>query len=180
MATLMQIDDILFQDNVIQKPPHHSREVAASRLRLLAFRPAIGTHYLVALTPVTENSGCLHYWPGSHHFEYQATDFMTGTEQPKITNYPSLMGVRKLSGMPLSRRNLVLHPLAWHMSPGNTTTQARCGWSITFLHPLVRWNPSPAPHHGIIAYLQPEELIEPQSLSTYVASYPIEPCTRSF
>ena len=43
-------------------------------------------------------------------------------------------------------RSPVHHPLAWHMSPGNTTSQARCGWSITFLHPLVRWNPSHAPH----------------------------------
>jgi ectoine hydroxylase-related dioxygenase (phytanoyl-CoA dioxygenase family) len=41
---------------------------------------------------------------------------------------------------------LAHHPLTWHMSPPNSTTRSRCGWSLTFLHPETRWNPAHAPH----------------------------------
>ena len=150
-ADLLNVDEvILFQDNVIQKPPYHSQEVAWHQD--YAYWPLdqpLGLTFWIALTRVTEQNGCLHYWPGSHREgEYQATDFMLGTNQPKPGNLPILECQTRTSiACPIDAGEaLVHHPLAWHMSQGNSTDKARCGWSITFLHPTVRWNPSHAPH----------------------------------
>ena len=154
---LLNVDEvILFQDNVIQKPPTIPEKSAWHQD--YAYWPLdrpLGITFWIALTPVSEQSSCLHYWPGSHKLgEYQATDFMAGTEQPKATDLPIADSQSRTSvPCPLEPGEaLVHHPLAWHMSTGNTTNKARCGWSINFIHPSVCWNPVTPHTPGIIGY----------------------------
>ena len=142
---------ILFQDNVIEKPAQH--HVKVSWHQDFSYWPLshpMGVTLWVALSTVTEDSGCLYFIPGTHlSGERQATDFMPDTGQPRAPELEpmELRSEHQAVPIPLALGEVVAHhPLTWHMSPGNFTAQPRCGWSLTFLHPDTRWDPSHAPH----------------------------------
>jgi ectoine hydroxylase-related dioxygenase (phytanoyl-CoA dioxygenase family) len=151
-CALLEVDEvILFQDNVIEKPPSHSVEVQWHQD--YAYWPLDrpeGITLWVALSEVSEASGCLQYLPGTHLWgERQPTDFMPETHQPKRTDLQTIRieSHHRPVACPLRPGEVLAHhPLTWHMSAGNQTARARCGWSLTFVSPSARWKPSHAPH----------------------------------
>jgi ectoine hydroxylase-related dioxygenase (phytanoyl-CoA dioxygenase family) len=151
----------LFQDNVILKPAqHHAKVCWHQDFSYWPLDRPQGITLWVALSAVTELNGCLHFVPGTHlGGERRASDFMPGTDQPGNADLEplELRSEHLEVPVPLGPGEIVAHhPLTWHMSPGNFSAQARCGWSLTFLHPKTRWAPSHAPH-PLNYSLKPEE-----------------------
>lgn len=149
---LLDVDElVLFQDNVIYKPPGTTDRVEWHQD--YAYWPldrAGGTTLWIALDDADADNGCLHFLPGSHHAgERRATDFVRGTGQPARPDLPPLEvpADEAAVAMALAKGEVdAHHPLTWHFSPPNLSSRGRPAWSLTFLTPEVRWDPDHAPH----------------------------------
>lgn len=141
---------VLFQDNVIWKPPGTVGPVEWHQD--FAYWPLDrprGVTLWIALDDATVENGCLHYVPGTHREgERAATDFIAGTNQPRRSDLPPLdPRGREVVAMPIVAGSALAHdPLVWHTSPGNRTQGERRAWSLTLVSPSVRWDPDHAPH----------------------------------
>lgn len=143
---------ILFQDNIIWKPPNTADRVQWHQD--YAYWPLSapdGVTFWLALDDAHPKNGCLHYIPGSHHLgERQPTNFITPGAASWRQDLPPLDWQRhqhRAVSAPIPAGALLAHhPLAWHMSPGNHTPTQRRAWSLTWIAPTVRWATTHAPH----------------------------------
>lgn len=149
---LLDVDAlVLFQDNIIYKPPGTRDRVEWHQDYAYwpLDRPA-GVTLWIALADADVDNGCVHFLSGSHHQgERRATDFVQGTEQPGAPDLPPLDAPADEVAAPLRLKQGEVgahHPLTWHFSPGNPSVRPRPAWSLTFVTPDVRWDPSHAPH----------------------------------
>jgi hypothetical protein len=151
---------VLFQDNLIWKPPGTEHEVSFHQdYSYWPLSAPAGVTLWLALDDADEDNGCLKYVPGSHlEGERCPTDFVPGTNQPARSELPPLDPTgRPVAAMPLRAGQLLAHhPLVWHMSPANRTNRDRRAYSLTLLDESVAWNLDHAPHPFAWA-LQPED-----------------------
>jgi len=141
-----------FQDNVICKVPNTTDQVQWHQdYSYWPLDRPLGVTLWVALTDANEDNGCMSFVKQSHHLgEKCPTNFVPGSNQPLRPDLPPLPieeAHRGAHPFPALNGDIIAHhPLAWHMSSGNQSADWRCAWSITFLHPDVRWSPQHAPH----------------------------------
>ena len=152
-AAILGVDRvILFQDNLIWKPPGTTERVQWHQdYAYWPLSAPSGLTMWLALDEITLEMGCLHYLPGSHTLsEKQPTNFISPGSPSWRTDLPPLNWEEREGeavAAPLPRGHiLVHHPLSWHMSPGNQTARHRRAWSLTFITEDVRWDPDHAPH----------------------------------
>ena len=149
---LLQTQEVLlFQDNVIFKPAGTTTSVRWHQdYSYWPLNQAHGITLWVALTPSTKDNGCLHFGPETHLFgERCPADFIADSGQPGRADLPplDLALLKSIQPMPVKAGDIIAHhPFVWHMSPPNLSATPRCGWSLTFIHPQVRWDPGHAPH----------------------------------
>ena len=143
---------VLFQDNVIWKPPGTDRIVQWHQD--FAYwpldRPA-GVTMWIALEDCDLENGCMRYLPETHlEGERRATNFVEGSHPPESSGLPAMEWEgreRDAVPMELGRGQIVAHhPLLWHMSGPNPSGRSRKGWSLTWLAPETLWDPGHAPH----------------------------------
>jgi hypothetical protein len=141
---------VLFQDNLIWKPPGTTDEVRWHQD--FAYWPLgspDGVTLWIALDEATPANGCLEYVPGTHREgERSPTDFTAGSGQPGRDDLPPLdpSGRDVVAAPALPGEALLHHPLVWHRSPGNTTETDRRAFSLTWIGTGCRWDPDHAPH----------------------------------
>ena len=152
-AAVLGVESVtLFQDNLIWKPPGTTGRVQWHQdYAYWPLSAPSGLTMWLALDDVTEEMGCLHYIPGSHHLgEKQPTTFISPGSPSWRADLPPLeweSAEADAVAVPLSRGHMLLHhPLSWHMSPANLTQRHRRAWSLTFITSDVRWDPDHAPH----------------------------------
>lgn len=161
-AALLDLDAVtFFQDNLVWKTP--GTRGAVQWHQDYAYwpldRPA-GVTLWLALDDADARNGALEYLPGSHHMgERQATDFVAGSRQPLHPHLPAFDAdahAHAAVTAPTPAGHLLAHhPLTWHRSPPNPSSRHRRAWSLTFVAPDVRWDPSHAPHPATLR-LRPE------------------------
>lgn len=141
---------VLFQDNLIWKPPGTEHEVSFHQdYSYWPLSRPDGLTLWLALDDADEDNGCLVYVPGSHlEGERCPTDFVPGTNQPSRPDLPPLdANGRSTVPMPLRAGQLLAHhPLAWHMSAANRTNRERRAYSLTLIAESVAWDLGHAPH----------------------------------
>jgi hypothetical protein len=142
---------VLFQDNLVWKPPGARRIEWHQDFSYWPLDAATGVTLWVALDDADVANGCLHYVPGTHRLgERQPADFIAGTGQPMRPDLPPLdLSGREREAVPAevaAGRILAHHPLVWHMSPPNHSNRPRRALTFTWITPDVRWDPEHAPH----------------------------------
>jgi ectoine hydroxylase-related dioxygenase (phytanoyl-CoA dioxygenase family) len=143
---------VLFQDNLIWKPPGTTDRVQWHQD--YAYWPLSAPRGLtmwVALDDVDVDNGCLHYIPGSHTLgERQPTNFVSPGSPSEGSELPPLDWQQRedeARAMPLSAGDVIAHhPLTWHMSPPNLSRRHRRAWSLTWITEDVCWDTTHAPH----------------------------------
>lgn len=147
-----------FQDNLVWKPPGTPGRVRWHQDYAYwpLDRPA-GITLWLALDRADAGNGALAYLPGSHLLgERQATDFVAGARQPLHPHLPPFDAEARAEAavtVALPAGDLLAHhPLVWHSSPANPGPRHRRAWSLTFLHPDVRWDPDHAPHPAVLLH----------------------------
>lgn len=161
-ASLLDLDEVrFFQDNLVWKPPGTPGPVEWHQDYAYwpLDRPS-GVTLWLAIDAADASNGALEYLPGSHHEgERQATDFVAGARHPLHPHLPAFDAASRahtaVTAPAPAGHLLAHHPLIWHRSPPNPSARHRRGWSLTFLHPDVRWDPGHAPH-PITLRLRPE------------------------
>ena len=152
-ASLLGIPELVcFQDNVILKPAGTVDHVDWHQD--YAYWPLDnpdGITLWIALTEADVDNGCLHFLRGTHLMgERCPTNFVPESGQPQRPDLPLLdpaLCEENPEPLALEPGGVVAHhPFSWHMSPPNLSQRPRCGWSITFVSPEVRWDPAHAPH----------------------------------
>jgi len=149
---------ICFQDNVICKVPGGLDPVEWHQdFSYWPLNSPDGITLWVALTDADLNNGCLKFVPGSHQLgERCPTNFVPGSNQPlkpELAPLDHQFANDKAQALPAQRGSVIAHhPLSWHSSDGNASNAHRIAWSITFLSPRVRWDPTHAPHPFNLKY----------------------------
>ena len=141
---------VLFQDVLVSKPPGTVDRVEWHQdYAYWPLNAPRGLTLWIAIDDAEVDNGCLHYVPGSHLLgEHAPTDFVLGAAQLEKPELPALSVDEAMAvAAPIcAGEALVHHPLTWHMSPPNRSTRPRRAWSISWIHPDVRWDPAHAPH----------------------------------
>lgn len=152
---------VLFQDNVICKPPGTTSPIQWHQdYSYWPLASPHGTTLWIALDEVCPANGCICYLPGSHAWgEGRPSDFVSEAGQPQLAGAPGFdfaAHAQEAIDMTLSPGEAVAHhPLTAHMSPGNLTQQNRIGYSLTWITGDVCWAPEHAPH-PYNYYLRPQ------------------------
>lgn len=143
---------VLFQDNLVWKPPGTRTPLEWHQdFSYWPLAAPAGLTFWLALDDADPENGCLHYLPGTHlEGERQPADFVRGVGQPAIPGLPPLDWERRQHqavAAPARAGELwVHHPLTWHMSPLNCSSRQRRAWSLTWIAGDLRWDPGHAPH----------------------------------
>jgi ectoine hydroxylase-related dioxygenase (phytanoyl-CoA dioxygenase family) len=151
-AELLGEDVVVFQDNLIWKPPRTEHQVRWHQdYSYWPLSSPRGVTLWLALDDADADNGCLHYLPGTHREgERCPTDFVAGTNQPLRPDLPPLDAearADRVVAVPMRAGELLAHdPLTWHMSPMNATDRHRRAWSLTILVESVSWDTGHAPH----------------------------------
>jgi hypothetical protein len=150
-ALIGSADVVLFQDNLVWKPPGARRIEWHQDYSYWPLDSPRGVTFWLALDDADEENGCLSYIPGSHHLgERQPADFITGTGQPARPGLPPLNWAdREQDAVSVSAAagELLVHdPLVWHMSGANASTRHRRALTFSWIGGDVRWDPAHAPH----------------------------------
>jgi hypothetical protein len=150
VCALVGHDLVLFQDNLIWKPPRTEHEVSWHQdYSYWPLSAPEGVTVWLALDGADVENGCLHYIAGTHREgERCPTDFVPGSKQPLRGDLLPLdpTGRPEAAAPVPAGAVLAHHPLTWHRSPPNLTDRDRRAWSLTFVVPSVRWDPPHAPH----------------------------------
>lgn len=147
---------ILFQDNLIWKPPRVS--TAISWHQDYSYWPLDapkGITMWIALDDCDEENGCLLMASHSHtQGECIPNDFVSDAPAAWATCLPPLQ-IAPESIHPLIMQQGMIslhHPLCAHTSGTNNSTRHRRGWSLTFIEEGLRWAPTHAPHPYIYQF----------------------------
>ena len=150
-ALIGSADVVLFQDNLVWKPPGARRIEWHQDYSYWPLDSPTGVTFWLALDDADAENGCLHYIPGTHHLgERQPADFITGTGQPTQPGLPPLNWTdREEDAVDVSAAagELLVHdPLVWHMSGANTSLRPRRALTFSWIAGNVCWDPAHAPH----------------------------------
>ena len=141
---------ILFQDNLIWKPPHGTTSISWHQdYSYWPLEAPKGITMWIALDDSDEENGCLIMSQRSHkRGECIPNDFITDTPASWATDFPPLhIDPQSIHPLVLKQGMIsVHHPLCAHTSGNNTSERHRRGWSLTFVEPDIQWDPDHAPH----------------------------------
>ena len=144
---------LLFQDLLIWKQARTASDLAWHQdYSYWPLRYTQGGMLWIALDDAHEGNGCMHYVPGSHHRgERRPTPFSDNMPvSPALAPLDLIdteQAAREAVPVPVAAGEAIMHhPLVWHMSPTNTTKQARRAWATTWLEVGAVWDTSHANH----------------------------------
>ena len=150
---ILDIDEvILFQDNLIWKPPHTDQTIEWHQdYSYWPLSAPKGITFWIAIDDTNRDNGCMQYIPQSHHWgECQPANFFKddgyfkGSDHPELpthSNRNQIIDVVLEAG-----RGVAHHPLLAHKSHPNVSNRERRGWSLTWIDASVTWDPDHAPH----------------------------------
>ena len=158
---------ILFQDNLIWKPSGTTQRVEWHQdYSYWPLSAPVGITFWIALDDCTEENGCMRFIPRSHCWgECRSTNFVSPDELSEQSTLP-ILPWRKYQSEAISialkaGQGVAHHPLLAHMSLPNLSAHHRRGWSISWIDPLVLWDPDHAPHpYPIFHNIQKGDTVE--------------------
>ena len=150
---LLDIPEIvLFQDNLVWKPPQTLKRVQWHQdYSYWPLSEPWGTTFWVSLDNVNKENGALSYIPKSEQWgECRPMNFvrdgeMEGLEQLKPLPWEEYEEEQVIIEVEVGQI-LAHHPLCAHMSYPNISQNPRRAWSLTWIRPDVCWDTKHAPH----------------------------------
>lgn len=151
-TNLYRGDLLLFQDNLVWKPPGTSQKIEWHQdYAYWPLNAPLGVTLWIALEDCTEPQGVVEYIPGSQNWgECLPTNFIKdgtafwGKELPEL---PIPEHIHKKHSIPRKAGEAIAHhPLCSHFSGSNETQTHRRAWSLSFVCPSLLWDPDHAPH----------------------------------
>jgi ectoine hydroxylase-related dioxygenase (phytanoyl-CoA dioxygenase family) len=162
-AQLMGAEEaVLFQELIVWKHPMTTRQVEWHQdYSYWPLDRPRGITIWLALDPADEENGCIRYISGSHRWgECRPTVYTLDSAYGQEGELPPLRIEEESAtadSVSCSAGHAIAHhPLVCHMSRTNRSERHRRAWSLTWLDPSTRWQPSHAPH-PFNHQLDPEE-----------------------
>ena len=150
---LLDIPEIvLFQDNLIWKPPQTPKPVQWHQdYSYWPLSAPSGVIFWIALDDVYKENGALSYIPQSERWgECRAMNFITDGEMDGQEDLPSLPWKEHAHEQVIMEieagQILAHHPLLAHMSYPNLSQFSRRAWSLMYITPDVCWDTKHAAH----------------------------------